>query len=83
MLCRRDRITDARTAGSFLAGCLVGMAVGVAVGILLAPDSGQSTRGRMARRAGQTRDQVMDAVGGIIGRREPRGAEAEVQVDPV
>jgi gas vesicle protein len=81
MFYRRERISDARTAGSFLAGCLVGMAVGVAVGIMLAPDSGQATRGRVARRAGQTRDQVLEAMEGMIGRREakeqPAGADQE------
>jgi gas vesicle protein len=52
------------------------MAVGVAVGILLAPDSGQATRSRMAHRAGQTRDQVREAMEGMIGRREPKGQPA-------
>jgi hypothetical protein len=48
--------------GSFLAGCLAGMAIGTAMGMLMAPHRGEITRRKIARRAEETRDQVVEAV---------------------
>lgn len=46
----------------FAVGCLAGVVVGAAVGILLAPHRGDITRRKLARRAGETRDQVVEKV---------------------
>ena len=48
--------------GSFVSGCLVGMLLGGVVGLLLAPHRGDITRRKIVRKAGETRDQVVEAV---------------------
>lgn len=46
----------------FLLGCLAGIVCGAAVGVLLAPHRGDITRRKLVRRAGETRDQVVEKV---------------------
>ena len=46
----------------FLVGCLAGMVVGAAVGILMAPHRGDITRRKLARRASETKEQVVERV---------------------
>ena len=46
----------------FVVGCLAGMVVGAAVGVLLAPHRGDITRRKLARRAGETREHVVERV---------------------
>jgi len=46
----------------FLAGCLAGILFGAALGILMAPHRGDITRRKLVRRAGETRDQVVEKV---------------------
>ncbi|MDA0335401.1 MAG: YtxH domain-containing protein [bacterium] len=46
----------------FLIGCLAGIVLGAALGILLAPHRGDITRRKLLRRAGETRDQVVERV---------------------
>lgn len=48
--------------GSFLSGCLTGMVIGGVLGVLLAPHRGDITRRKIARKAGETKDQVGEAV---------------------
>ena len=47
----------------FLVGCLTGMVIGAVLGVLLAPHRGDITRRKLARRAGETKDQLIEAVG--------------------
>jgi gas vesicle protein len=46
----------------FLAGILAGIVCGAALGVLMAPHRGDITRRKLARRAGETRDQVVEKV---------------------
>ena len=48
--------------GSFLSGCLTGVVIGGILGVMLAPHRGDITRRKIARRAGQAKDQVSEAV---------------------
>ncbi|MEE3259012.1 MAG: YtxH domain-containing protein [Candidatus Latescibacterota bacterium] len=65
-------------AGSFLTGFVAGALVGMAVGVLLAPHKGDVTRRKIVRQAGETRDEVIEAVEDLIERREtPNGDGGE------
>ena len=46
----------------FLVGCLAGVVLGAALGVLMAPHRGDITRRKIARRAGETRDNVVEKV---------------------
>ena len=59
-----------------LVGCLAGLVIGWALGVLLAPHRGDITRRKVARKAGQTRDQVVEKVEDLmVHRREDKVAE--------
>ena len=77
MIYRREQ--PVRNSGSHLAGfvvgCLAGMVVGAAVGVLLAPHRGDITRRKLARRAGETKEQVVERVEDLMVHR--RGEDAE------
>ena len=65
-------------AGGFLTGFVAGALVGMAVGVLLAPHKGDVTRRKIVRQAGETRDEVIEAVEDLIERREtPNGDGGE------
>ena len=60
----------------FLAGCVAGIVVGGALGMLMAPHRGDITRRKIARKAEQTKDQVVEKVEDLmVHRRE--GSEGE------
>jgi gas vesicle protein len=60
----------------FLVGCLAGLVIGWALGVLLAPHRGDITRRKVARKAGQTRDQVVEKVEDLmVHRREDKVAK--------
>ena len=60
----------------FLVGCLGGLVIGWALGVLLAPHRGDITRRKVARKAGKTRDQVVEKVEDLmVHRREDKVAE--------
>ena len=63
--------------GSFLTGFVAGAIVGVAVGVLLAPHRGDVTRRKIARQAGDKRDQVVEAVEDLIERREESNGDGD------
>jgi len=67
---RNSADSDTEQVLSFLAGCLAGLAIGGALGLLLAPHRGDITRRKLSRRAGETRDQVIQAVEELMERRE-------------
>ncbi len=46
----------------FLMGCLAGILFGAVLGVLMAPHRGDITRRKLARRAGEKRDQVVEKV---------------------
>ena len=69
-----SRDSGSRAAG-FVVGCLAGMVVGAAVGVLLAPHRGDITRRKLARRAGETKEQVVERVEDLMVHR--RGEVAE------
>ena len=69
-----SRSTTATLLG-FLAGCLAGAVLGAVLGVLLAPHRGDITRRKLARRAGQTRDQVIEKVEDLMVHRRDEGAE--------
>ena len=48
--------------GSFLTGCVAGVLVGGVLGVMLAPHRGDITRRKVVRKAGDTKDQVVEAV---------------------
>lgn len=55
----------------FLAGCVAGIVVGGALGMLMAPHRGDITRRKIARKAEQTKDQVVEKVEDLmVHRRE-------------
>ncbi len=61
----RRNITHSGSAshlGSFLTGCVAGAILGGVLGVLLAPHRGDITRRKVARKAGETKDQVVEAV---------------------
>jgi gas vesicle protein len=63
--------TSGGTLTGFLAGCLAGIVLGAALGVLMAPHRGDITRRKLARRAGETRDQVVEKVEDLmVHRRE-------------
>ena len=60
----------------FLAGCLTGLVLGWVLGVLLAPHRGDITRRKVARKAGEKRDQVVEKVEDLmVHRREDKVAE--------
>ena len=48
--------------GSFLTGCLAGAIIGGVLGVLLAPHRGDITRRKVARKAEETKEQVIEVV---------------------
>jgi gas vesicle protein len=72
--------SDSDQLATFLAGCLAGLVVGAALGVLLAPHRGDITRRKLARRAGQTKDQVVEAVEELLEKqRQAKGGEGADQ----
>lgn len=67
---RNSADSDTEQVLSFVAGCLAGLAIGGALGLLLAPHRGDITRRKLTRRAGETKDQVLQAVEELLERRE-------------
>lgn len=67
---RKSADSDTEQVLSFLAGCLAGLAIGGALGLLLAPHRGDITRRKLTRRAGETKDQVIQAIEELMERRE-------------
>ena len=63
---RNSADSDMEQVLSFLAGCLAGLVIGGALGLLLAPHRGDITRRKITRRAGETKDQVVQAVEELI-----------------
>ena len=60
----------------FLIGCLAGIAIGWVLGVMLAPHRGDIMRRKVARKAGRTRDQVVEKVEDLmVHRREEKVAE--------
>jgi gas vesicle protein len=79
---RRYSGRDSGSSGSsligFLVGCLAGISFGVALGVLMAPHRGDITRRKLARRAGETRDQVVEKVEDLmVHRSEEEEADAD------
>jgi len=79
MIYRRSypREDESGHVGSFLAGCLTGMLIGAALGVLMAPHRGEITRRKIARRAGETKDQVKEAVEELMEERAAKKEEEE------
>ena len=50
------------TIGTFLTGCVAGALVGALLGVIYAPHRGDITRRKVVRKAGATKDQVVEAV---------------------
>jgi gas vesicle protein len=56
------------------------MFLGVALGLLLAPHRGEVTRRKIARRAGEAREEVKKAVEDLRERRGDQGEEDDEEV---
>ena len=55
----------------FLSGCVTGLVIGGAIGLLMAPHRGDITRRKIARKAEETKDQVVEKVEDLmVHRRE-------------
>ena len=67
---RNSTDSDTEQILSFLAGCLAGLAIGGALGLLLAPHRGDITRRKITRQAGETKDQVIQAVEELLEKRQ-------------
>ncbi|MCC7261420.1 MAG: YtxH domain-containing protein [Candidatus Latescibacteria bacterium] len=67
---RNSADSDTEQVLSFLAGCLAGLAIGGALGLLLAPHRGDITRRKLTRRAGETKDQLVQAVEELLEKRK-------------
>ena len=65
----------------FLLGCLAGMVLGAALGILMAPHRGDITRRKLARRAGETRDQVVERVEDLMVHRQEDLEDADEEAN--
>ncbi len=50
------------TLGSFLLGCATGVVIGAALGVLTAPHRGKVTRTKLARKAEEAREQILETV---------------------
>ena len=60
---RRETQQDSDSgAGVFLAGCLAGLIAGGLLGLALAPHRGDITRRKVARKAEETKDHLMETV---------------------
>lgn len=55
-------------SGKIFAGFFLGMAAGVAAGLLLAPDSGENTRKKIANKAGTWADDASERLSSSIDR---------------
>lgn len=66
---RNNADSDTEQVLSFMAGCLAGLAIGGALGLLLAPHRGDITRRKITRQAGETKDQVIQAVEELMEKR--------------
>ena len=64
MATRGTRVEQGRrsTIGTFLTGCVAGALVGALLGVIYAPHRGDITRRKVVRKAGATKDQVVEAV---------------------
>ena len=67
---RNSADSDTEQILSFLAGCLAGLVIGGALGLLLAPHRGDITRRKITRQAGETKDQVIQAVEELMEKRQ-------------
>ena len=63
----------------FLAGCVAGIVVGGALGMLMAPHRGDITRRKIARKAEQTKDQVVEKVEDLMVHRIKGGEGDHVE----
>lgn len=74
---RNSAESDTEQVLSFVAGCLAGLAIGGALGLLLAPHRGDITRRKLTRRAGETKDQLVEAVEELLEKRQKGGRDGD------
>ena len=69
------------TLVGFLLGCLAGVVLGAVLGIMTAPHRGDITRRKLVRRAGETRDQVVEKVEDLMVHRSEDSDDADEEAN--
>ena len=72
---------DHDTLVGFLLGCLAGVILGAVLGVLTAPHRGDITRRKLARRAGETRDQVVEKVEDLMVHRSEDSEDGDEEAN--
>ena len=74
-------MSDNNDFGSFLSGFLVGGLVGAAVALLMAPQSGEETRGLIRDKSIEIKDKTVSSLEEAYARAEQAAADARTRAD--
>ena len=66
---------------TFLTGCCAGLVIGGVMGMLMAPHRGDITRRKITRKAGETKDQVVEKVEDLMVHRREDESDADEEAN--